>query len=110
ESVSYDATWTAPGDTTVATLAIGYADGVSRHLSNAGEVELLGRRVPIVGRVTMDQTMVDAGDLPVAIGDVATIFGGLVSLDAQAARAGTIGYELLTSLGARLPRRYHRTP
>lgn len=110
ESVSYDATWTAPSDTTVATLAIGYADGVLRHLSNAGEVELLGRRLPIVGRVTMDQTMVDAGDLPVAIGDVATIFGGLVSLDAQAARAGTIGYELLTSLGARLPRRYHRTP
>jgi alanine racemase len=110
ESVSYDATWTAPAATTVATLAIGYGDGVPRHLSNAGEVELLGRRVPIVGRVTMDQTMVDVGDLPVAIGDVATIFGGLVSLDAQAARAGTIGYELLTSLGPRLPRRYHRTP
>jgi alanine racemase len=57
----------------------------------------------------MDQLMVDAGDLPVATGDVATIFGGKISLDEQAALAGTISYELLTALGARLPRRYHRT-
>jgi alanine racemase len=55
----------------------------------------------------MDHLMVDAGDLPVAVGDVATIFGGLVSVDEQAALAGTIAYELLTGLGARLPRRYH---
>jgi alanine racemase len=110
DSVSYDATWQAPNATTVATLSIGYADGVPRHLSNVGAVELLGQRLRIVGRVTMDQLMVDAGDLPVTIGDVATIFGGLVSLDEQAALAGTISYELLTALGSRLPRRYHRTP
>jgi alanine racemase len=54
--------------------------------------------------------MIDAGDLPVAIGDVATIFGGMVSLDEQAALAGTISYELLTALGTRVPRRYHRNP
>lgn len=110
ESVSYDATWRAPHATTVATLGIGYGDGVPRHLSNVGAVELVGQRLRIVGRVTMDQMMVDAGDLPVAIGDVATIFGGLVSLDEQAALAGTISYELLTALGNRLPRRYLRTP
>ena len=105
-SVGYDATWRAPSPTTVATLAIGYADGVHRSLSNGGAVELLGQRVRIVGRVTMDHTMVDAGDLPVAIGDVATLFGGLVTLDEQAALAGTVSYELLTALGPRLPRRY----
>lgn len=110
ESVSYDATWQAPGPTTVATLAIGYGDGVPRALSNVGLVELLGQRRPIVGRVTMDQMMIDAGDLPVAVGDVATVFGGMVTLDEQAALAGTIGYELLTSLGARLPRLYRRGP
>ncbi len=106
DPVSYDATWQASHPTTVATLAIGYADGLPRRLSNAGAVELLGRRVGIVGRVTMDHCMVDVGDLPVSIGDVASVFGGIVSLDEQAALAGTISYELLTSLGQRLPRRY----
>jgi alanine racemase len=57
----------------------------------------------------MDSIMVDAGDLPVSIGDVATIFGGMVSLDEQAALAGTVSYELLTALGTRVPRRYLRT-
>lgn len=105
-TVGYDRTWRAPNQTTVATLAIGYADGVHRSLSNGGAVELLGQRVRIVGRVTMDHTMLDAGDLPVAIGDVATLFGGLVTLEEQAALAGTVSYELLTALGPRLPRRY----
>lgn len=105
-TVGYDATWSATGSTTIATLAIGYADGVHRQLSGSGEVELLGSRVRIVGRVTMDHVMVDAGNLPVAIGDVATIFGGLVTLDEHAAHAGTVSYEMLTALGPRLPRRY----
>ena len=105
-TVGYDATWRAGKPATIATLAIGYADGVHRRLSNEGTVELLGSRVRIVGRVTMDHLMIDAGDLPVAIGDVATLFGGLVTLDEQAALAGTISYELLTALGPRLPRRY----
>lgn len=108
DTVGYDATWTAPNPTTVATLGIGYADGVHRSLSNVGAVELLGQRLRIVGRISMDHITVDAGDLPVSIGDVATIFGGLVTLDEQAALAGTISYELLTSLGSRLPRIYHR--
>jgi alanine racemase len=108
-TVSYEATWRAPHPTTIATLAIGYADGMPRRLSNGGAVELLGNRLRIVGRVTMDHLMVDAGELPVAVGDVATLWGGLVSLDEQAVLAGTIAYELLTGLGARLPRRYHRS-
>ena len=106
--VGYDATWRAPHPTTIATLAAGYADGVPRHLSNVGAVELLGQRLRIVGRVSMDSCTVDAGALPVAIGDVATIFGELVSLDEQAALAGTISYHLLTGLGPRVPRRCHR--
>lgn len=106
DSVSYEATWAVPNATTIATLGIGYADGVSRRLSNGGAVELLGHRLRIVGRITMDHLMVDAGDLPVKVDDVATLFGGIVTLDEQAALAGTISYELLTALGSRLPRRY----
>ncbi|HXE57264.1 MAG TPA: alanine racemase [Gemmatimonadales bacterium] len=110
DTVSYDATWRASRDTTIATLGIGYADGVPRSLSCRGRVELRGRVVGIVGRVTMDMTMIDAGDLPVVPGDVATIVGGAVSLDEQAGLAGTIAYELLTSLGRRVERRYHAAP
>jgi alanine racemase len=109
-TVSYGATWTAPRDTTIATLGIGYADGVLRSLSGRGTAELCGRVRPIVGRVTMDMTMIDVGDEPVAVGEVATLFGGLVTLDAQAGAAGTISYELLTALGRRVERRYFGGP
>jgi alanine racemase len=105
EGVSYGATWTAPRATRIATLGIGYADGVLRSLSNQGAVELNGRVVQIVGRVTMDFTMV-AVDHGCALGDVATLFGGMVSLDEQASRAGTVSYELLTAMGPRVARRY----
>jgi len=108
-SVSYGATWHAAGPTRLATLAIGYADGVLRSLSNRGVVELGGARAPIRGRVTMDMILVEAAD-SVRVGDVATIFGGLVTLDEQAAFAGTISYELLTSLGHRVRRRYGALP
>ncbi len=106
DPVSYGATWHAARPATIATLGIGYADGVHRALSSRGSVELHGTARPIVGRVTMDMTMVDAGDAPVAAGDVATLFGASVTLDAQAAAARTISYELLTSLGRRVPRVY----
>ena len=71
-----------------------------RSLGSRGLVELNGSVVPIVGRVTMDMVMVDVEDAPVAIGDTATLFGGLVSLDDQASLAGTISYELLTAIDA----------
>ena len=108
ESVSYGATWTADRPTTIATLAIGYADGLPRATDRGTatpprSIELRGRAVPLVGRVTMDMCMAAVDDGQVAVGDIATIFGGLVQ---QARSAGTIAYELLTSLGPRLPRRY----
>jgi alanine racemase len=113
ETVSYGGIWRAPRDTTVATLGIGYADGWHRAAAvtqqPARVVELRGRTAPVVGRVTMDMTMISA-DGGAEIGDVVTLFGGLVSLDAQARSSGTIAYELLTSLGARLPRRYTGAP
>ena len=110
EGVSYGATWRASRPTTVATLGIGYADGLPRAATLTGgpprRVEIRGRATPIVGRVTMDMCMVAVDDGAVSVGDIATIFGGIVSLDEQAAGSGTISYELLTGLGSRLPRRY----
>ncbi|MDH3458548.1 MAG: alanine racemase, partial [Gemmatimonadota bacterium] len=106
DSVSYGATWTAPAATEIATLGIGYADGVPRVLGGRTDVELAGARRALVGRVTMDLTMVAVPVGTVQCDDVATIYGGLVSLDEQAARAGTISYELLTALGGRVPRLY----
>jgi alanine racemase len=109
ESVSYGGGWIAPADSLIATLGIGYADGVLRSLGNSGRVEINGELAPIAGRVTMDMMMIAPAG-PVRVGDVATIFGGRISLDEQAAAAGTISYELLTSLGARVMRRYGDLP
>jgi alanine racemase len=120
ETVSYGATWRAPRATTIATLALGYADGFLRTAREDARsadlgmprrvVELGDELVPVVGRVTMDMTMVDVGAARPVPGDVATIYGGRVSLDQQAAAAGTIAYELLTALSPRVPRRYVREP
>lgn len=104
-SVSYGATWRAAGPASIATLAIGYADGLPRSLSNRGKAEIAGVLVPIRGRVTMDMTLVETSGR-VRLGETATLFGGRVTLDEQAALAGTISYELLTSLGRRVVRRY----
>ena len=109
DSVSYGATWKADRPATIATLGIGYGDGLPRHLGNCGQAEIGGAVHPIVGRVTMDLTMVNVDDQVVSCGDVATLYGGLVSLDDQARAAGTISYELLASLLPRVARRY-RTP
>jgi alanine racemase len=106
DTVSYGAEAEVEADTTIATIGIGYGDGVPRSLGGRGFVELNGVIVPIVGRVTMDMVMVDVEDTPVALGDTATIFGGLVSLDDQAGLAGTVSYEMLTILTPRVPRRY----
>lgn len=106
DTVGYGATWTADHSTTIATVAAGYADGFPRRLSEGGRVEIGGAVLPVAGRINMDLTMVDAGDHPVRPGDVATLYGGLVSLDDQAAAAGTIGYELLAAIGQRVVRRY----
>lgn len=115
DTVGYGATWRAQRPTTVATIGVGYADGFPRGSPAAGperlprQVELNGRVVPVVGRVTMDMCMAAVGE-KVALGDAATLFGGLISLDQQAEAAGTISYELLTRLGPRVARRYGREP
>jgi alanine racemase len=108
DTVSYGATWCAAQPTTVATIAAGYADGFPRATGRGQRhVEVGGRAVPIVGRVAMDMIMVAiADDHTVLPGDVATIWGGMVSLDEQAQASGTVAYELLTMLGSRVPRRY----
>jgi alanine racemase len=111
DTVSYGAEWVAPADTTIATLGIGYADGVPRAVQDRASVLLRGRRLRMVGRVTMDFVMVDAGDgAGIAVGDVATLIGrdggDTITLDAFAAWAGTISYDVLARLGARLARRY----
>ena len=95
-------------DTNVATVPLGYADGVRRGLSSNGDVLIGGRRRPIIGTVTMDQLMVDCGDDPVQRGDEVVLLGrqGDESITAEewAARLGTIGYEVLCGIGPRVPR------
>jgi len=112
ESVSYGALWTAPAATRVATLGIGYADGVRRSLGVSGRGAALvgGGRCRFVGAVTMDLTMVEIGDRPVAVGDIATLIGeaegGRITLEEYASWGDELHREVLTSLGARLPRVY----
>ncbi|MEX0690310.1 MAG: alanine racemase [Gemmatimonadales bacterium] len=106
DTVSYGAAWTAPRDTTIATVAVGYADGVSRAVEGKASVVLDGRRLSVVGRVTMDFIMVDAGDRAVRPGDVATLIGEGITLDEFAGWAGSNTYEVLARLGARLERVY----
>ena len=107
--ISYGSTWTAPRPSRIATLPVGYADGWSRLLSNRGSVLVRGRRVPIVGRVCMDLCMVDVTDIPGAeVGDEVVLIGrqGTESQDAHqlAALQGTIAYDVLCAIGARVPR------
>lgn len=106
DPVSYGGTWRAPADGEVATIGLGYADGVIRALGNAGEVLVGDHLRPIAGRVTMDMTMVFAEPGAIHPGDTATFFGARPELDRQAAAAGTISYELLTSVGRRVARHY----
>ncbi|MEL6316961.1 MAG: alanine racemase C-terminal domain-containing protein, partial [Pseudomonadota bacterium] len=108
----YGATWRARGPRRLATLAVGYADGIPRALSNLGDAGLHGRAAPIVGRVSMDSLVIDATDAPrpdgapAQVGDVATLLDETRTVDALATTTGTIGYEVLTRLGGRFERRY----
>ena len=114
DTVSYDGTWRAAGDRRIATLAIGYADGYRRALSNRGEALVCGGRAPVAGVVTMDMTMVDVTGIDCEVGDVATLIGaeGATRIDvADVARLGELSpYEVLTSLRGRLPRFYLPEP
>jgi alanine racemase len=110
DAVGYAALWRAQRATRIATLALGYADGLPISASNRGHVWLRGRRLPLVGRVSMDYVAVDAGDTPVEIGDEAIVFGagaaGGLPVEGAALAAQTLPYELLVRLGARVPRIY----
>jgi alanine racemase len=120
ETVGYGATAMLGRDTRIAVCSVGYADGYLRSASgsgvplrgtvpNGGEGYVAGRKIPVLGRITMDLTSFDITDLPVDAvgpGDYIELFGQNISLDDAARAAGTIGYELLTSLGTRYHRRY----
>lgn len=94
----------------VATLPLGYADGIPRGISGGGEVLIGGRRFPLAGRVTMDQLVVDVGENRVEVGDEAVLVGAVgtesVSFDDWAELSDTINYEVVSRIGPRLPRRY----
>ncbi len=110
DGVSYGHTWRADRATTLALVPLGYADGVPRQASGRAEVFLRGRRRPVVGRIAMDQFLVDVGDDEVAVGDPVVLFGdparGAPSADEWGEAAETIGYEIVTRVGPRVPRRH----
>lgn len=108
-TVSYGATWRAKRPARVATLPIGYGDGYARALSNRASVLVGGRRCPVIGRVTMDQTMVDVSAVPqVRVGEDAVLIGRQGGAEVPATElarlCGTIPYETVTALSSRVPR------
>ncbi|MET0324011.1 MAG: alanine racemase [Ilumatobacteraceae bacterium] len=108
QRLSYGLRHTVGADTNVATVPLGYADGVRRGLSSNGDVLIGGRRRPIIGTITMDQLMVDCGDDPVQRGDEVVLIGGQggdrITAEEWGARLDTIGYEVVCGIGARVPR------
>ena len=110
QGVSYAHRYTTTHPTTLALVPLGYADGVPRHATNLGPVQIKGHRFTISGTVCMDQFVVDVGDLPVVAGDEVVLFGpgddGEPTAEDWAAVIGTINYEIVTRIGPRVPRRY----
>jgi alanine racemase len=110
QGVSYGHRYITSRPTTLALVPLGYADGIPRHATNVGPVQINGRRFTISGTVCMDQFVVDVGDLPVAAGDEVVLFGpgadGEPTAEDWAAAIGTINYEIVTRIGPRVPRRY----
>ncbi len=109
--IGYAGIWRAPGPTRIATLPVGYNDGLSWRLGNRGEVLVRGTRARIVGRVSMDYTTIDVGHIPgVTVGDRVTLVGRqgqeCVQLEDVARRAGTVAYEISCAVGKRVERVY----
>lgn len=114
ETIGYGRTFKVERESRIATVTTGYADGLNRLLSNRGHVLVRGCRAPIVGRICMDQTLVDVTDIPgVAMGDKVVVLGRSGELeynaDDMAAELGTIGYEILCNLSKRVQRFYVST-
>ncbi|HEX6172378.1 MAG TPA: alanine racemase, partial [Candidatus Binatia bacterium] len=113
-SISYGQTFITQRDSLIATLPIGYADGYPRLLSNRGQALVGGKRAPVAGRVCMDLTMLDVTDIgKIHQGDEVVLLGTqenqTISADEMASWADTISYEILTSIGARIPRIHHNS-
>ncbi|MFC4222668.1 alanine racemase [Lysinibacter cavernae] len=108
--VSYDYTYRTAGETTLALVGLGYADGIPRAASNSAQISVRGRTYRIAGRVAMDQFVLDVGDDTVDVGDTAVIFGdpndGYPSVESFAEACGTINYEIVTRVGPRAYREY----
>jgi alanine racemase len=104
--VGYGATYKTKAGTKIAVLPIGYSDGYNRHLSNKGFVVVNGSKAPVIGRVSMDLVTIDITGLTCQVGDAVEIIGPHYPADAAAEAAGTIGYEILTSLSRLAERSY----
>jgi alanine racemase len=105
--VSYGHRYATERATTLALVPLGYGDGIPRHATNAAPVSVAGHRHQVSGTVAMDQFVVDCGDSPVAPGDPVVLFGpGGPTVQEWAEAAGTIDYEIVTRMGARVPREY----
>jgi alanine racemase len=103
ERVGYSGTWQAPRDTVLGVAAIGYGDGYPRHAPSGTPVLVNGRHAPLVGRVSMDMITLDITDQPEAqVGDRVEVWGPELPVETVAAWAGTIGYDLLAGLTARV--------
>ena len=106
DTVSYGAAFVSDCDMTVATLSVGYADGLLRALSGKADVVIRGKKAKMVGKICMDMCMADVSDIDCEVGDEAVIFGDGQSADRLAELAGTINYEILCSVRNRVSRRY----
>lgn len=107
ESVGYGCSWRAERPSRIGTVSCGYADGYPRHAPSGTPVLVRGQRVALAGRVSMDMLTVDLTDLPAArMGDEVQLWGAQLPVDEVARAAGTIGYELLSKITQRVPRRY----
>jgi alanine racemase len=107
QTIGYERAWTAKRASRIATVAIGYEDGVMWGRGNRGQVVIHGRRVPLVGRVSMDAITIDVGEVPeAAAGDEVTVIGDGITLTEVAGWSGTIAHEVMTALGSRVARRY----
>ena len=111
EYIGYGRSYKVERESVIATVATGYADGLSRHLSNKGFVMINGQRAPIVGNICMDQTLVDVTDIPdVAMGMHAILLGRsgqlVYNANDMAQELGTIGYEVMCNIAKRVQRFY----